>query len=467
MKTFITDDFLLSTEPARRLYHDYAEAMPILDYHCHLNPREIYEDIRMDNLAQAWLGGDHYKWRVMRACGVPEEKVTGAAPAREKFDAFAAVMPQLIGNPIYHWSHLELLRFFQVDELLSPATADGIWEKANAVLQSDKGTSRALITSSNVAALCTTDDPADSLEYHKLLAADTGFATKVLPTFRPDKALHIENDGFADYLTTLGQAAGVTISDLDSLKAALSARMDHFAGVGCRLADISFGSPDFTVWDPDLAQSALAKVLSGGVADEKETAAYQSYVMDFVGGEFARRGWVMQLHLGAIRNLNTPLFRSLGADVGCDSIGDPIPAASLAAMLDRLATRDALPRTILYTLNAADSDKLVAAAGCFQNGGTAGKVQFGSAWWFNDHFEGMNLQLKSLASIGVLSRFVGMLTDSRSFLSYPRHEYFRRILCRLLGQWVDEGMAPADYDLLGGMVQDICYNNVASYLGLK
>ncbi|MDO4270994.1 MAG: glucuronate isomerase [Eubacteriales bacterium] len=467
MKTFINEDFLLQNKMARRLYHDYAENTPIFDYHCHLNPQEIYDDTRFTDLAHAWLGGDHYKWRVLRAAGVPEEYVTGSAPGREKFDRFAAVMPGLIGNPIYHWSHLELKRFFDVDELLDPATADEIWAKANEKLQSPAGSARSLIRESNVRALCTTDDPVDSLEWHKKLAADTSFAVKVLPTFRPEKAMNVTDLGYPAYLQKLGAAANLYIRTLDDVKQALAARMEYFAACGCRLSDHSFGSPDFTVWDESAAEQAVHKALTGEPLLDYEAMAYQSAVMDFLGGLYAEKGFTMQLHLGAIRNLHTKRFRALGADIGCDSIGDPIPAASLAALLDRLAARDALPQTILYTLNAADNDKLSAAAGCFQDGPGAGKIQFGSAWWFNDHFDGMTAQLKSLANIGVLSHFIGMLTDSRSFLSYPRHEYFRRILCRLFGEWVEQGMAPGDDKLLGGIVRDICYGNVVRYIGLE
>lgn len=467
MKTFITDDFLLNSEPARRLYHEYAEDMPIFDYHCHLNPQEIYENKQFSDIGEAWLAGDHYKWRVMRTCGVPEEYVTGKASFQEKFQRFAAIMPALVGNPIYHWSHLELLRFFGVEELLDSQSAPAIWDKANSVLQSPQGTARALIASSNVRALCTTDDPADDLQYHNLLAEDRGFATQVLPTFRPDKILHVENGEYPVYLQKLGAAAGVYIRTLDDVKAALKQRLDYFAGCGCRLSDQSFGSPDFTVWDEEAAQEAMRKALDGEAPLDYEVSAYQSLLMDFLGGEYAARGFTMQLHLGALRNLNTKRFQALGADIGCDSIGDGIPAASLASLLDRLALRDALPKTILYTLNASDNEKLVAGGGCFHDAATAGKVQFGSAWWFNDHLDGMEKQLRDLSSISVLSRFVGMLTDSRSFLSYPRHEYFRRILCRVIGGWVEDGQAPADYALLGSMVQDICYNNVAKFIGIE
>ncbi len=466
MKSFISEDFLLTTEAARRLYHDYAENMPIFDYHCHLNPAEIYENKQFSDIGEAWLAGDHYKWRVMRANAIPEEFVTGSADYHEKFNRFADIMPGLIGNPIYHWSHLELKRFFGIDELLSSSTADMVWEKANSKLQGPEGAARALITESNVRALCTTDDPADDLKYHKLLAEDTQFATKVLPTYRPEKALNITDPGFSSYMEKLGEAAGVKIRTINDVRSALANRMEYFAAAGCRLSDHSFGSPDFTIWDEKAAEEAVRKGLAGEIPTEYEAAAYQSVMMDYLGELYTDNGFTMQLHIGAIRNLNTLRYRALGADVGCDSIGDVISAASLAALLDRMAVKGKLPRTILYTLNAADNDKLIAAAGCFQDDTTAGKIQFGSAWWFNDHYDGMTAQLKSLANIGVLSRFVGMLTDSRSFLSYPRHEYFRRILCEVVGGWIDRGMAPADYESIGRIIQDICFNNVWKYIGL-
>lgn len=465
MKTFIGDDFLLNSEAARILYHEHAEKMPIFDYHCHLAPKEIYEDVRFDDLAHAWLGGDHYKWRLMRANAIEERFITGDAPGREKFDRYAAIMPRLIGNPIYHWSHLELIRFFGIDDLLDSTTADAIWDKANVKLQSPAGSSRSLIQESNVRALCTTDDPIDDLQWHKKLAADTGFTVKVLPTFRPEKALNIVDPNYPVYLQKLGAAANILIRTIDDVKQALAQRIEYFAQAGCRLSDHSFGSPDFTVWDEGAAEEAMRKALAGESLLDYEVAAYQSFLMDFLGEQYADRGWAMQLHMGAIRNLNSKLYDALGADVGGDAVGDPIAAASLAALLDRLAMRDKLPKTVLYTLNAVDNDKLIAAAGCFQDATTAGKIQFGSAWWFNDHYDGMIAQMKSLANIGVLSRFIGMLTDSRSFLSYPRHEYFRRILCDLVGDWVARGMAPADYDLLGGMIEDICFNNVQRFLG--
>lgn len=467
MRSFIHEDFLLTSEPARRLYHDYAEHMPIFDYHCHLNPAEIYENKQFSDIGEAWLAGDHYKWRLMRANAIPEEFVTGNASYREKFDRFAQIMPGLIGNPIYHWSHLELKRFFGIDELLSSQTADAVWERANEKLQGPQGAARALIAESNVRALCTTDDPVDDLHYHKMLAEDNSFTTRVLPTFRPEKALNIVDSGYPAYMQKLGAAANIYIRTLDDVKQALAARLEYFASCGCRLSDHSFGSPDFTVWDESAAEEAMRKALAGEELLDYEVAAYQSLMMDYLGELYADKGFTMQLHIGAQRNLNTLRYRALGADIGCDSIGDVVSAASLAALLDRMAVRGKLPRTILYTLNAADNDKLAAAAGCFQDESTAGKVQFGSAWWFNDHYDGMTAQIKSLANIGVLSRFVGMLTDSRSFLSYPRHEYFRRILCEVVGGWIDKGMAPADYDTIGGMIEDICFHNVWKYIGME
>ena len=464
MKSFITEDFLLTSEAARRLYHEHAEKMPIFDYHCHLSPQEIYENKQFADIGEAWLAADHYKWRVMRANAVPEEYASGGASFREKFDRFAAVMPRLIGNPIYHWSHLELKRFFGIDELLSPETADAVWATANKKLQSEAGRARSLISESNVRAICTTDDPVDSLEWHKLIAEDKTFATRVLPTFRPDKALNAVAADFSSYIKKLSDVSGVAIKTTDDLKQALKSRMDHFASAGCRLTDHAFGSPDFTVWDEKAAEEALRKGLAGEAPSCGEAAAFQSLMMDFLGEECANRGWTMQLHMGAVRNLSSRLFRTFGPDAGGDSIGDVTSASSVAAVLDRLDSRSKLPKTVLYTLNANDNDKLAAAAGCFQDASAAGKVQFGAAWWFNDHYEGMMTQMKSLASIGVLSRFVGMLTDSRSFLSYPRHEYFRRILCELVGSWIDKGMAPADYDGIGNIIEDICFNNVWKYI---
>ena len=351
-------------------------------------------------------------------------------------------------------------------ECSSDPMLSALQEQLTGVKLGENGSARALIRASNVRALCTTDDPADDLQYHRLLAADTSFDVRVLPTFRPEKALNIADPGYPAYLKKLGEAAGIFIHTIDDVKQALALRAEFFAQAGCRLSDHSFGSPDFTVWDEDAAGKAVIRALNGETLTGHEVSAYQSLMMDFLGELYCDKGFGMQLHLGAQRNLSGRLYRSLGADVGGDAIGDTISAGSLAALLDRLAARDKLPKTILYTLNAADNDKLIAAAGCFQDESAPGKVQFGSAWWFNDHFDGMTAQMKSLANIGVLSRFIGMLTDSRSFLSYPRHEYFRRVLCELVGSWIEKGMAPADYDAIGGMIEDICFNNAWSYMGI-
>lgn len=465
MKSFISEDFLLSTEPARRLYHEYAENMPIFDYHCHLNPREIYENPKFQNIGEAWLAGDHYKWRVMRWNAVPEAYITGTADYHAKFHAFAKIMPKLIGNPVYHWSHLELKRYFQIDELLDADTAESIWQAANAVLQGEKGDVRTLIRQSNVKGLCTTDDPADDLRYHQLLAQQPDFRVEVLPTFRPEKALDIANPDFPGYIHRLGITLGKTLRTVTDIQQALYDRIAFFKENGCCLSDHSFGAPDFTIWDEKAAEDAVQKALAGQQPTPYEVGAYQSLLMDGLGEQYAKHGFAMQLHFGAQRNLSTRIYQNIGADAGGDAIGDSLSAASLAALLDRLSKRGCLPRTILYTLNAADNDKFAAVAGSFQDESIAGKIQFGSAWWFNDHLDGMESQLRSFANIGVLSRFVGMLTDSRSFLSYPRHEYFRRILCRLIGSQVNEGLAPVDYPLLGGMIQDICFHNICRFLG--
>lgn len=465
MKTFITDDFLLASEPARILYHDHAAKMPIYDFHCHLNPAEILENRQFDNLAQAWLGFDHYKWRLLRAHGVAEAYVTGPAPDEAKFRKWAEILPTSVGNPLYHWSHLELLRYFGVDDLLSPDTADSIWAAANAVLQSDAGRYRSLIANSRVTALCTTDDPADDLASHAAIAADTSFTVKVLPTFRPDAALHLESPGFRTWAARLEQAAGNPVRSLDDLKQALRDRAVFFQQNGCRLADHSFGTPDFRRHDEAAADAAFRKALLGDSVSDAELDNYMGVLLDFLGGVYHELGFTMQLHMGVIRNLNSAVFAAKGADMGIDAIGGSMDARSLAALLDRMACRGALPNVVLYSLNAADNDKLATVAGCFQNEGVKSRVQLGSAWWFNDTIDGMESQMKSLANIGLLSGFVGMLTDSRSALSYARHEYFRRILCNLLGGWIAGGRAPADYKLMGGIVEDICYNNAVKFIG--
>lgn len=465
MKTFIREDFLLDSEPARILYHEHASRMPIYDYHCHLDPQEILENRRFENIAQAWLGSDHYKWRLLRAHGVSEERITGNASDEEKFHTFAAIMPTSIGNPVYHWSHLELLRLFQIDDLLTPETADTIWAHSNALLQSEEGRYRSLIQRCGVQALCTTDDPADDLAAHRALADDASFPVKVLPTFRPEAALHLNHPAFRPWIQRLEAVVGHPVHSFEDLKQALETRALFFKAAGCRLADQSLGSPDFTRRSESDAVASFNRALAGEWISNSELDNYQSCLMHFLGTMYARLDFTMQLHLGVLRNLNTKLFLAKGPDAGGDAIGNPIDGRSLAALLDSMAQVGQLPRTILYSLIPGDLEKLATIAGCFQSEGVRNRIQLGAAWWYSDTLDGMSLQMKTLANVGLLAGFTGMLTDSRSVLSYPRHEYFRRLLCSLVGGWIQKGMAPADYAGMGQIVEDISYNNAVEYIG--
>lgn len=463
MKPFMDKDFLLSTETAKKLYNEAAAGCPILDYHCHINPREIWEDRRYETITQVWLGGDHYKWRLMRCAGVPERFITGDAGDLEKFRAFAGVLGKAVGNPLYHWSHLELRRYFGYTGTLSEKTADDVWQLANAQLQGDGFSARGLIRQSNVELICTTDDPLDSLEFHQKLKADKSFHTKVFPAWRPDKAMNIEKPEFPEYLRKLGEAAGVSVTSFESLKAALRARLDYFAQNGCRLSD---HAPDFAMYAP-AAEGEIERIvadrLAGRPLDERETLKYKTAFLLFAAGEYRRMGWVMQLHYGCRRNNNPVAFGALGPDTGYDAIDAHTPSAKLSALLGAMEVAGGLPKTILYSLNPADNAAIDSVCGCFQNGEAVSKIQHGSAWWFNDHFAGMTEHLTSLANLGYLPGFVGMLTDSRSFLSYPRHEYFRRILCRLLGEWVEDGRYPDDFETLSQIVRGVCYENAKKY----
>ncbi|HVN94845.1 MAG TPA: glucuronate isomerase [Syntrophorhabdaceae bacterium] len=463
MKAFMDENFLLNNKTAEALYHDHAKDMPIIDYHCHLNPREIAEDKKYRNIAELWLGGDHYKWRAMRSNGVEERCITGDASDKEKFLSWAYTIPRCIGNPLYHWTHLELKRYFAIDTLLSPETAEEIWERCNEVLTSGRLSARDLIRRSRVKVICTTDDPADALEYHRAIALDERFDVKVFPAFRPDKALGIEKDGFREYLAKLESAAKVSINDFGTLQGALVKQIQFFHDAGCRAADHALDPVVYTESSEKEAAHAFDKALRGQALTEIEVKKYKTYLVLFVGREYAKKGWVMQMHMGAIRNTNRRMMRVLGPDTGFDAIGDFSFAEDLTGVLDALDYTDELPRTILYCLNPRDNEMLACIIGCFQGGNIPGKLQFGSAWWFNDQKDGMVRQITALANLGLLSRFVGMLTDSRSFMSYARHEYFRRILCNLIGEWVEDGEAPNDLELLGGMVRDICYHNAASY----
>ncbi len=464
MQPFLGPDFLLDTNTARRLYHDGVASLPIVDYHNHLSPQSIADDQSWDNLAAIWLEGDHYKWRAMRWAGIEEDRITGGASFREKFDAFAQVMPQCLGNPLYHWTHLELRRYFGISKLLTPANADAIWEEANAQLSSPSHSARGLLSQMNVQFVGTTDDVCDSLEHHKRLAGDASFKCVVAPSFRPDPAFKIELPGFLSFIERLKACVGAPIESYDALIVALLQRLDHFVAYGCKASDhgievLRFGAP---------ASSAkltriLQKRLDGQLLSEDEIAAFQTAVLIDLAKAYDERNLVMQMHIGAIRNNRSTLFNQLGADVGGDSIGDREIAAPLNALLDAMEKAGGLPRTILYCLDPTKNEVIVTTAGNFQDGSIAGKIQAGSGWWFNDQLDGMERQMTQLAQMGLLSRFIGMLTDSRSFLSFPRHEYFRRLVCQMLGRWVEAGHIPNDQELLDRLMRDVCYQNAANW----
>ncbi len=466
MKVFMNEDFLLDTQTAAKLYHEFAEDMPIFDYHCHISPQEIAENKKYRNITELWLGGDHYKWRTMRMNGVDEKYITGDGDDKEKFLKWAETLQNCMGNPLYHWTHLELRRYFGIQELLSSKTAESIWERCNAMLQQEDFTARNLIRRSNVKVVCTTDDPVDSLEYHKTLAEDKTFDIKVLPAFRPDKSINIEKEGFIPWLLNLEKITDTKITTFQALKNALISRLEFFHQAGCRISDHALDPLIFQEGTEEEASIIFKKALEGEALTAEEVAVYKAQVLIFLGRQYRRLGWVMQLHIGTLRNTNSRMLKMLGPDTGFDSIGDWTFASELASLLDSLDKTDELPKTILYHLNPRDNEILGTIMGCFQGGSIPGKVQFGSAWWFNDQKDGMEKQLTTLANLGLLSRFVGMLTDSRSFLSYIRHEYFRRILCNILGNWVENGEIPDDMELLGKLVQDICYNNAESYFGI-
>lgn len=469
MEKFMSDNFLLSSEVGRTLYFAYAESLPIIDYHCHLSPKEIAEDKHYANITEVWLYGDHYKWRAMRSCGVDEAYITGDASDYEKFRAYCRIMPKLIGNPLYHWSHLELKRYFDCDLIINEENCDEIWRLTAEKLQFPDMSARQLMTRSGVVLVCTTDDPADDLAYHAQIA-QSDFSVKILPTFRPDKAMNIERRGIAAYLKTLGEANGTEISDLSGLQKALSASLDRFCAAGCKLAD--HGNDCVVRFTPPNAYHAneiLKKAIAEdgqGITDE-ELALYQSQMMRFLGQEYVRRGMSMQLHAGVLRNPNKEMFRKLGADSGFDTIYGVPYLPVLAKLLNYLSGADALPRTVIYPINPADNAAVAALCGSFCVGDGSGfpRVVQGSAWWFNDNIDGMLAQLRSYANLSALGNFPGMLTDSRSFLSYPRHEYFRRLFCNLIGTWVESGQYPADYEALAQLVIDICFNNTKDFFG--
>ena len=460
-------DFLLETETAQKLYHEYAANIPILDYHCHINPQEIAEDRKFENITQVWLGADHYKWRQMRSNGVEEKYITGDASDREKFQKWAETLERAIGNPLYHWSHLELQRYFGYTGVLNSETAEEVWNLCNAKLQEDSMRVQNLILQSGVTLICTTDDPADDLKWHKILAEDENFPVQVLPAWRPDKAMNLEKPDYVEYLEKLGKAAGMEIKTFADLKEALKKRMAFFDSMGCKASDHGLNYVAYAPASEEEMEAVFAKRMNGEAVSAEEEKKFKTAFMLFVAGEYSRLGWVMQLHYGCKRDNNTSMYNKLGPDTGYDCINNYAPAAELADFLNAVNEAGSLPKTILYSLNPNDDEVIGTIIGCFQNSDTVGKIQQGSAWWFNDNKTGMMKQMTSLANLGLLGNFLGMLTDSRSFLSYPRHEYFRRILCELIGGWVENGEYPKDMKTLEKIIKGISYNNAVRYFGFQ
>ena len=465
MKPFMDADFLLENDVAKKLYHDYAENMPIYDYHCHIPPAQIAENHQFANIGELMLGGDHYKWRVMLSNGVDDNLCRGNASWLEKWKAFAASLKYCVGNPMYHWTHLELQRVFGIYDILNEKTAEDIWNRANELLAKEEFRARGLVEKFGVKLVCTTDDPVDDLHYHKEIAQqDNSFV--VYPAWRPDKLLNIDRAGFVDYMNTLSRVSGVQCLNIEALMQAVETRLDYFHENGARLSDHALDTVPYQKTDAATADAVLKKALSGEEVTKEEAEAYKTYVLVELGRLYKARGWVQQYHIGAMRNNNPRMFEKYGADVGFDSIDDTCIAENLSHLMADQERAGNLPKTILYCLNPKDNYVIGTMLGNFQGEGIPGKIQFGSGWWFCDQQFGMIEQMKSLASLGLLGRFVGMLTDSRSFISYTRHEYFRRILCNLIGHWVENGEYPEDYETLGEIVKGICYNNAVAYFGM-
>lgn len=462
MKRFMDEDFLLESGSARTLFHQHAEKMPLFDYHCHLSAREIAENKPFDSLGKLWLEHDHYKWRVMRSCAIPERLVTGSASWHDKYLAFAHALPYAVGNPVYHWTHLELQRFFSISQTLDVASAEEIWKSAQKTLSDGSFTPQNLITRSHVDTLCTTEDPADSLEWHLQLAS-SGFKTKVLPAWRPDKAIKIGESGYGAYLKELEKASHMRISGFESLLAALEKRMDDFAAAGCVASDHDVNRVWSRFATEQEADDIMKRRMNGEMPTPEEIEGYQGALFLHLAKEYARRGWVMEMHIGCNRNVNERMVREVGEAAGFDSTGDYAIAQPLGALLNRLEEHHQLPKTVLFCLNAKDNWILAALANTFQDDSVPSKVQFGTAWWMQDHIPGMRMQMETFATTGVLGHFIGMLSDSRSFLSYPRFEYFRRILCNFIGEQVESGQYPADMDFLGKMVEGVSYDNAKRY----
>lgn len=461
MKKFMDEDFLLGSDTAKKLYHETAKGISIIDYHCHINPKDIANDIIYDNITQAWLYGDHYKWRAMRSNGVDERYITGDASDYEKFEQWAMTMPKLIGNPLYHWSHLELKRYFGIDLPLNAKNCKEIWEITKEKI---KGLSvRKIIEMSNVKTICTTDDPIDTLQYHKVIAEDKSFETNVFPSFRPDKAVNIESPVFAEYIMKLSDVCGTDIKDFEGLKSALDSRIEFFNKMGCRASDHGLEYIPYMPIEFETVNLIFQKRLKGETLTTAETEGYKTSLLLHMAKQYHKNDWVMQLHFGVIRNANSKLFSKLGADTGFDTIGGYSCADKMVKLFDSLEANASLPKTLVFSINPNDNAIIGTAIGCFQTSEIACKIQQGSAWWFNDTKSGMEEQLKSFANLSALGNHIGFLTDSRSFLSYTRHEYFRRILCNLIGDWVECGEYPEEEENLIKLVQDMCMDNAKRF----
>ena len=467
MKEFIGEDFLLNSETAIKLYESFAKNMPIIDYHCHIDAKEIACDMRFENITQVWLGADHYKWRLMRTAGVEEKYITGDASDWEKFQKWAETLEMAIGNPLYHWTHLELKRYFDCDMVLNSDNAEAIWQHCNEMLKKPEMSARNLVINSGVKLICTTDDPADDLRWHKAIREDESFNVQVLPAWRPDNAMNIEKPGYVDYINKLSEAAGMAIVDYESLKAALRIRMQYFVDMGCMASDHGF---EYIMYEPasdEEVSEVFDKVLKGEKISHSEVLKFKTAFMLFVAKEYKKLGWVMQLHYSCKRNNNTKMFEKIGPDTGFDVINGNSQSWELADLLNAFEMNASLPKTIVYSLNPNDNEAIDSIIGSFQNSEAVGKIQHGSAWWFNDNRDGMIRHMKSLANQGILGNFIGMLTDSRSFLSYSRHEYFRRILCDIVGEWVEAGEYPYDMASLERIIKGVSYNNVVRYFGFE
>jgi len=463
---FIHDNFLLSNKFAEELYHNYASKMPIIDYHCHLSPKEIAENKVFENITQAWIYGDHYKWRAMRTLGIPEKYITGKASDQEKFEKWAQTVPYTLRNPLYHWTQLELARYFDIDQLLSPKTATEIYNQTSDQLNTQQYSTQGILKKMNVKVACTTEDPTDTLEHHKTLA-ESDLETHISTSFRPDKAIMINHHGFLGYISALEEASGVSINSYRDLKFALLQRIEYFHQNGCRVSDHGLNYIPFTSYNEAEVTKIFNKKLDKQNLSAEEILKYETAILRYLSQEYHTRGWVQQFHLGALRNNNTRMLAELGPDTGWDSIADYPQAENLSKFLNSLDVEDQLTKTIIYNLNPADNEVMASMIGNFNDGSIKGKVQFGSGWWFLDQKDGMTKQMNALSNMGLISCFIGMLTDSRSFLSFPRHEYFRRVLCNLFGQEIQQGELPNDMPWIGKIIQDISYNNAKEYFNFK